>query len=279
MAEEKLSIVTDEISQDFEVVAKFLKEFDIRAIEIRTAGGERVPRIEERIWEDIKMRARNEGWKIIALSPGIFKGDYRDEERIGSELEIGLSDTIGRAIDIGAEYIVTFGFMYDREHPDMEAPDYIVGALKHAAELCHSADIKLLLENEPGSFANTGERTKKILERIGQPNMFANWDPCNSNVFDASGKLASSATVLGDMIRHVHVKDACPIPDELFPKYGPISQGHVGWRDHLLALKEIGFDGYFGIETHFEPLYESSAILVNEFRMLLSETDYYGDVG
>ena len=45
----------------------------------------------------------------------------------------------------------------------------------------------------------------------------------------------------------------------------------------LGAVNAIGYNGYFGIETHYEPLYESSATLLSEFRSLLAECDYYGE--
>jgi sugar phosphate isomerase/epimerase len=275
MAEERISMVTDEISQDLDSVARFLKENDVHGIEIRTLGGARVPRIEGRIWDDLRMRARNEGWKILGLSPGIFKGLFADENKIGEELEYILPDTIGLAVEVGAEFIIAFGFMYDPKYPEMEPPGHVLGALERAAELCASAEIKLLLENEPGSFADTGERTKRMIEKVAHPNLFANWDPCNSSVFDDAVKLSVGAKALDGLINNVHVKDGVPVAGSIYPKYGSISEGHVGWREHLKTLKGIGYKGWFGIETHFEPLYENSNRLLREFRQVLEEVDFW----
>jgi len=274
MTSEKISIITDEISQDPEIVAKFLDENNVRTIEIRTMAGERVPNIENRVWEDFKMRARNEGWKVLALSPGTFKGDFEDEGKIGHELNEMLPDTIGRAVEINADFIITFGFMAPS---GTEVPGYITSAMERAAELCDATGLKLLLENEPGSFADTGENTRKFIDTVGHPNLFANWDPCNSNIFNDPHGLALSARSLGNKIKHVHIKDGTPPPhDGLFADYSLISGGKIGWKEHLEVLKDMEYSGYFGIETHFEPLIENSAALIKEFRNLMKEVDYEG---
>jgi len=273
MVEERISIVTDEISQDLDAVAKFLRDFNLRTVEIRTAGGKRVPSIEDGLWADFRKRALDEGWKILLLSPGIFKGHYVDMNRTGEELDQVLGRTIEKAQEVEAEYIVIFGFMCA---PDEEPHSQVLNSMRRAADLCAKAGIRALLENEPGTFADTGERTKRVLDAIGHPNLFANWDPCNSAVFDAPSKLASGAKVLGDYIRHVHVKDGCPVPGRLYARYGPIVTGHIGWKEHLKALKEMGYKGFFGIETHYEPLYEGSATLVGELRALLQEVNFSG---
>ena len=121
--EEKISIITDEISQDPDVVAEFLESQDINAVEIRTMAGARVPNIETGVWKDFKMHARNAGWKILALSPGTFKGDYTDEEKIGHEINVIFPDIIGQAIMVGAEFVITFGFM---SHGDVDHHGYII---------------------------------------------------------------------------------------------------------------------------------------------------------
>lgn len=272
MAYDKISIVTDEISQDLREISSFLERNNIRAVEIRTVGGERVPNIDKRIWEEIKTRARSEGWRVLGLSPGIFKGDYSDKVRIERELDEILPDTIDQAIEIGAEFIIAFGFMAPR---DVGVPGYIIEALERASGLCGAAGLKLLIENEPGSFADTGERTRKLIDMFALPNLYVNWDPCNAGIFDNPDKLAHSARSLGEKIKNVHVKDGVPSANgSIYPAYSLISRGHVGWKKHLEALKEMKYDGWFGIETHFEPLIENSTELLSELRGLLEEIEF-----
>jgi L-ribulose-5-phosphate 3-epimerase len=274
MAQERISIVTDEIAQDLDTVSQFLREHDMRMVEIRTVGGKRIPDIDRRIWEDVKKRCMQEGWRILALSPGTFKGHHSDRERARRELNETLPETMSRANEVKAKYIITFGFMGEA---DEAPPGHVAEYLREAAELCREGGVALLLENEPGSYADTGERTRRLLDMVNHPNIFANWDPCNSNIFDDPGKLAESARALGSFIKHVHVKDGAPVAGSLFARYGPISSGRLGWGEHLRALKDMGYRGWFGVETHYEPLYESSSVLLSEFRSLLEEIDFWGD--
>lgn len=275
MIEEKISIVTDEISQDLNIVMRFLDQHDLRAVEIRTLGGSRVPFIPDQVWLDLKKRANNKDILVLGLSPGIFKCSCYDESRIKHELEEILPLTIEQAVEIGADFIIAFGFLYDDHNQNAEAPNIVTEALRDAAGLCSMASIKLLLENEPGSFADTGERAGKLIKMVNHPNLFANWDPCNSNIFDNSEKLSISAGALGGLIKHVHVKDGV-LSNGLYPQYCALSRGSVGWKEHLQALKDLGYQGWFGIETHFEPLYANSALCLSELRKLVKEINFWG---
>jgi sugar phosphate isomerase/epimerase len=272
MNEEKLSIVTDEISQDLDVVAKFAAENDIHTFEIRTVGGKRVPDIDDSIWDDLLRRVRDDGWRVLCLSPGTFKGDFRARRLMRKQLEDIFPRTITKAKQIGAEFIITFGFMAE---PKTSPPDHALSAIHEAANMCANAGLPLLLENEPGSFADTGQRTVSLINRAGHPNLFANWDPCNTNIFHPE-ELAKGAQALGRRMRHVHVKDGKPIPGSLTPMFGPIRTGELGWRRHLIELKDLGYNGYLGVETHYEPLYDSSADLLSELRQLIREVKFFG---
>ena len=271
MSEERICIVTDEISQDLDDVAKFAEENEIRTFEIRTVGEKRVPDIDDGIWEDLLNRVRDDGWRVIVLSPGIFKGDFRAKRLMRKQIEDVLPRTINKAKQIGAEFIITFGFKADSK---MSPPDHVLAALRDAAELCADAGLLLLLENEPGSFADTGQRTASFINRVGHPNLFANWDPCNTGIFNPE-ELAKSAQVLSKRIKHVHVKDGKPIPNSMYAMYGPIRTGEIGWKEHLIELRNMGYDGYLGVETHYEPLYDSSVELLEELRQLVHEVGFF----
>ncbi|MFH1676960.1 MAG: sugar phosphate isomerase/epimerase family protein, partial [bacterium] len=263
MTEERISIGTDEISQSPVVISKFLAEHKLKNIEVRTIGGKRIPEIDERIWREFRSRTLDEDLRVLAISPGIFKGHYTDRERLENELENILPATIEKAIEADSNNIITFGFM--SEQNDVP-PKYVIDALIKAASLCADAGIALLLENEPGSFADNGFRTKALLDSVNHSNLFANWDPCNANIFNDSRSLRENLSALSKYVKHVHVKNGKRVKGNEFPAYCALSEGEIDWRDHLLALKEMGYKGYLGIETHFEPIYEGSSTVLKELR-------------
>ncbi len=271
MSEERISIVTDEISQDLDEVARFAEENDIRTFEIRTIGGNRVPDIDDAVWKDLLKHVRDDGWKVLCLSPGTFKGDFRARRLIRKQMEGVFPRTIEKAVEVGAEFIITFGFMAELK---VSPADSVLAALRDASEMCADAGLPLLLENEPGSLADTGQRTASLINRAGHQNLFANWDPCNTNIFKPA-ELTSGLKALAKHIRHVHVKDGKPIPNSQFAMYGPIHTGELGWKEHLIELKNMGYEGYLGVETHYEPLYDSSAELLGELRELVERVRFF----
>ncbi len=58
--------------------------------------------------------------------------------------------------------------------------------------------------------------------------------------------------------------------------YGPIRTGELGWKEHLIELKNMGYEGYLGVETHYEPLYDSSVELLGELRELVEMVRFFG---
>ena len=66
---ERISIVTDEISMDLRECEVFLEKHDLHAVELRCVGGERVPAISA----SDRARLRKWAWagdpRIVAVSP------------------------------------------------------------------------------------------------------------------------------------------------------------------------------------------------------------------
>ena len=261
-----LSIVTDEISQDLGVCAAFLAEHELTAIEIRCVAGARVPDIADSDRATIERWLRDDGIRVLGVSPGTFKGDVTDTARLARERD----DVLPRAIDLAvawkAPFVVTFGF----ENPSgASAPPHAIEALRDAAQSCANASVVLLVENEPGFLAGSAAETRALIDAVGHPNLAVNWDPCNSNEY-APDQLGCAVDLLGDLVRHVHVKNGRLQPGQRFPVYGSLHGGDIDWLSHLRQLRAAGFSGHLGIETHFEPLITGSRTLVGELRAMLA---------
>ena len=73
-----------------------------------------------------------------------------------------------------------------------------------------------------------------------------------------------------DRVRHVHVKNGVLGPGERFARCGPLADGDIDWPAHLGHLIDLGYDGYLGIETHYEPCLDGSAVVLKELREMLA---------
>jgi sugar phosphate isomerase/epimerase len=269
---ERISIVTDEISQDLLEVRGFLRENDIHAVELRCIAGRRVPDVSASDRGELRAWARAGDPAVLAVSPGTFKCDVEDHVEIRRQLEETLPAAIELARDLDAAFLVTFGF----HNPSGKPPDGIaLDALREAASACADASLPLLVENEPGFLAGSADETGRLLAAVAHPNLYVNWDPLNGNEFDAP-RLEAGLRALFGRVRHVHVKNGNLRPGRLLAECCTLREGAIDWRGHLALLRELKYEGYLGVETHFEPVRENSAVVLAELRAMLSDVKASG---
>lgn len=264
---EPISIVTDEISQDLAECERFLRAHRVGAVEVRGVSGKRVPDLEARDLATLRAWATKGEWKILGLSPGLFKTDWRRQASTDVHLSETLPRTIELARSLGASFVITFGFLGEASFP---LPSVVIRSLRKAADLCGAAGLPLLLENEPGTLAGTASETAQFLREVEHPNLFVNWDPLNSNEHETK-KLEAGARMLLPWIRHVHVKNGRLLPGETHAKCGPLREGAIDWAAHIRFLRGLGYAQYFGVETHYLPRWDGSETVLAELRELLGE--------
>jgi len=268
---ERICIVTDEISRDLRVVKRFLTEHRLTAIELRCVGEKRVPDIERDDYETLRMWTWNREVKLVGVSPGLFKCSLDDAEEVGRHIEALLPWSIQMAIELGADHLVAFTF----DNPKGEPIDgRLVDLLGQAAESCAEADVPLLLENEPGQYGGRPGEMRALLDAVDHENLFVNWDPTNGNEFGEE-ELRAGLTALFPRVRHVHVKNGVLADGEIFAKCGPLRDGAIDWPSHLRHLKDLGYRGYLGIETHFEPVLEGSETVLRELREMAEQVGFF----
>jgi sugar phosphate isomerase/epimerase len=243
-----------------------LRHHRLDTIELRMVRGQRVPVLDPGDRDTLQRWVRDEGIRVRCVSPGLFKGELADSTRTQREL----SDTLPRSLELAnalqAPFVIAFGF--ENPTPEPLTPR-VADTLRQASEACERHDATLLLENEPGFFAQTAEDLLAIVRAVDHPAFGLNWDPLNSNHF-APRELEVGLRAVFPWVRHVHVKNGKLEPGQRFPRYGPLSAGDLDWPAHLRTLQQLDYQGCLGIETHFEPLAENSARLVSELRTHLA---------
>jgi len=269
---EKISIVTDEISQDLEECKTFLDDHNLFAVELRCIRDKRVPDIERRDLQILKEWARGRDPVILAVSPGLFKCDVEDHTEIRRHLEDTLPRSIEMAVDLEARFLVTFAFHNPNRLP---VGHKAVESLAAAAEACAEAGLPLLMENEPGFLACTAGEIKHLIEAVSHPNLFVNWDPLNSNEFEEAD-LTKGIREIFPLIRHVHVKNGRLRPGTLLAECCSLRAGEIDWPAHLRALKALGYTGHLGVETHYLPFKENSVVVLGELREMLAKIESWG---
>jgi sugar phosphate isomerase/epimerase len=246
----KLSVMTDEVSQDLETVARFAERFKLDGIEIRTVWNRNPQDLLDKV-DEIKKILRKYGLTVSAIASPFFKADIESEEEYQKHLKI-LENCIGLAKSLDTEIIR--GFTFWRKGSLDVYLERILEKFQRPLEIIESEGVLLGIENEPSTFVGNGKELSFFLDRLGSKNVQAIWDPGN-DIFDPEGETPypDGYEYVKDRIIHVHVKDGVRKGSGEKPECVAFGEGEVDYPGQLRALKEDGYGGFLSLETHWRP--------------------------
>jgi sugar phosphate isomerase/epimerase len=240
----------------------------IRRYEIRCLESGRVPFIDGAEWKEAMHILREEGVRVSALSPGLFKLPLSDTEGVERQMRETLPRAIDMAHEAGAGLIIAFGFQRspgdgpgDRER--------VAARLRRAAEFAERGGILLAVENEPGYWCDSGVNSAEMIELAASPALRANWDPANAFGCGES-PFPDGYARIRPHIAGVHAKDtrAGSLVECL-----PIGEGALDWRGQIGMMRRDGLLDLLTIETHCLPLAEQSKRNMETLMQYIRESD------
>jgi len=263
----ELGVVSDEISPDFNDAARYGGEWGISIFELRVLKTGRIPSVDQGELREVQAVVKNNGLRVTALSPGIFKLPLSQPAKLEEELATALPRTLALACEFGASLVIAFGFQREQnEKPDLfsRAVDF----MSRAAEKAGKEGIKIIIENEPGFWCDSGANTAKLIRVVNSPFLRANWDPCNG-YGTAERPFPEGYEAVKQYIANVHVKDT---KEGSLIRCVPVGEGAVNWKGQLAALVRDQLVSHVTIETHCLPLVEKSKQNVETLK------NYLGDI-
>ncbi|MEM2913602.1 MAG: sugar phosphate isomerase/epimerase family protein [Candidatus Bathyarchaeia archaeon] len=246
----KLSIISDEVSQDIRFAASFARKFNLDGLEIRSVWGKNPQNLLPKV-NEIKRVLSEYGLKVSAISSPLFKADIESEREFKEHLNV-LRNCVELANRLDAKIIR--GFTFWRRGRLEDYIDRIIEKYQKPLEILEDEDAILGVENEPSTFVGNGKEMAIFLSRIDSSKIKAVWDPGN-DIFDPSGEdpYPDGYRHIRNWIVHVHVKDGVRKGRDGKPEWTAIGEGEVTYREQLKALKEDGYEGYISLETHWRP--------------------------
>jgi len=263
----KVSVLSDEISHDPETAFELGLEWGIRRFEVRSLWRRRVPDITAEEEQQLKGLAERYGADLVALSPGVFKVAANDKEGVRQHLEERLPRSIDLAKRLGIGVVIVFSLSCDPSERARLSP-LAVEALGSAADLAEREGITLVLENEGGYFADTGENTAELVQELGGRSLGVNWDPCNA-FYAGETPYPTGYNWVKRFVKHVHLKDA-RAEETGATKIVAIGSGDLNLQGQVEALKRDGYAGFLTIETHFTPRVRGTRESLQGLRGILS---------
>lgn len=258
---DRLGILTDEVSKDFQDALDWIAEQGLKHVEVRTVDGKNVAALDDDAVRDVRRRVEDRGLFVSAVASPLFKcaldptrpvasGDRFGQQEEGVEAHFAKLDrVIAIARLLGTRRIRIFSFWREKD-PAPYLSD-VVRLLKRAGRIAEHADVLLLVENEPSCNGGFAEEVGQIVRAVDCPAVKALWDPGNE-AYAGREPFPAGYGHVKDVLAHVHLKDAY-IRQDGSPRCVPLGSGNLPLIPQLRALAADGYDGLFTIETHYMP--------------------------
>lgn len=281
----RLSVITDEISQDFEHALDVMAEYGVRGAELRGLWRTNVADLSEGQVRRAKEALDARGMTVVGLSTPVYKCELKTGgTSILGAMHLakarGLDEqtellrrcaAIGRAF--GTKQIRVFSF-WNRGPLTAEIEKRIAEAFSDPIRVAEEEDVLLVLENEHACYLGTGAETARVLAAHDSPRLRACWDP--GNAYMAGEKpYPDGYEAIRPYLAHVHIKDAARLPGRSEPEWVVVGEGEVNYLAQIAALKRDGYDGWLSLETHYVPAggtpEEGSRICLSALKKLVTQ--------
>lgn len=255
-----LSVITDEISQDFDHALAVAHEIGAESVELRSLWGMNIADLSD---DDVARAVRlvkGYGLVVNCIASPFLKVSLHPqrveqrpisffmEERSHEEHFAMLRRCLELARRFECPVARAFSFWRDPS-PTQDDWASVVGYLKRATELAEQAGCTLALENEHTCTVATGAETRRMVDEVGTSHLKVIWDPANAF---CAGEMPypDGYRQVCDYIVDVHVKDASRGQESRECVYRVLGEGSIDWRGQIQALIVDGYAGHITMETH-----------------------------
>ena len=262
-ASSAISVLTDEISQDFGHACEVAsREFGLGYVELRAMHGKNIMNWEANDIAEVKKVLDKFGLKVSEMASPVFKTDWPGAPKspfspknpqFGADFTYQQQDELlDRAIDLAktfnTPYVRIFDFWrLDDQKPHRKAID---DRIRDAAIKAGKKGVTLTLENELACNTATGAEAGRLLGEVRERSLMLNWDPGNATARGEKAFPDGYATLPKDRIGHVHCKDVVNKAGG-GTDWAPMGAGIVDWLGQFRALRKDGYHGVLSLETHW----------------------------
>ena len=260
----KLSVITDEISQDLGHALEIAsEEFGLGFVEMRTLWNKNIISLDQKEIAETQKLLQKYGLRVTDIASPLFKTDWPGAPKstysptapqFGADYPfekqaevLERSAAVGKAL--GTNRIRCFDFWrLDDPAPYRSAMNDV---LRKTAEDANKKDIILLLENEFACNTATGAEAARTLAAVQAPNFLLNWDPGNAAYRGEIAFPDGFQKLPKERIGHVHCKDAVHKADGTY-EWAAMGRGIIDYVGQFRALAQAGYRGTMSLETHWK---------------------------
>ncbi len=256
-----LSVITDEISQDFENALKTTSEFGIKQVDLRTIWNKNIALFTDEELKQLKGLLEKYQIKVIVITSPFAKCVLPSSHLATSkkkslsrnpEFNLSLFDRIIEISDFfNTPYIRIFSFFKLSLKTTQHQWNEMIEILRPCIQKAQERKKILLLENDHGLIVSKIEETKKFFKEINSTSIKLLLDPGNF-FMDKESTLPEAYDYFYEqnLVAHMHVKDPkrrIPILGAIFTTVG---EGKINYKPLLEQAFRNNFEGNFILETH-----------------------------
>jgi len=258
----KLSVITDEITQDFGHALEIAsQEFGLAYVELRTLWNKNVINLDPKEIGEARRLLQKYELRVTDIASPLFKTDWPgapkskyspQSPQFGADYSFAeqgevLERSLAAAQALGTDRVRCFDFWrLENQEPFRAAMDE---KLLHTAESVAGKGITLLLENEFECNTATGAEAGRTLRAVSAPNFKLNWDPGNAAYRGEIAFPDGFEKLPKERIGHMHCKDVARKGDAF--EWQAMGRGIIDYAGQFLALVKMGYSGTMSLETHW----------------------------
>ena len=265
----KLGVITDGISRDFERALQVLTEAGLNYAELQYLWEKEVGDLNDDEMAKAKALIDKYGVDISCISRHNFVGMLVGDTEVGDENfnkhMDGLKRCITMAREVKADMVRIMSFRRDMilfgkggaEHWVVAkgAWDKLLELLAPPVKLAEKEGVHLVLETGNNAMVPSGYLGGKLIREIASPNLKILWDPANS-LYANEKTFPDGYDALGiENIGHIHIKDALVDMPKATVEFCELGTGDMAGCLSPLAekLNADGYNGHISLESVYRP--------------------------
>ncbi|HJZ71093.1 MAG TPA: sugar phosphate isomerase/epimerase family protein [Vicinamibacterales bacterium] len=259
----KLSVITDEISQDFAHACEIAaREFGLGWVELRAMHDKNIINWDAHDIAEAKSILQKFDLQVSEIASPVFKTDWPGAPKspfspkrpeFGADFTYAQQDELlerafALAKAFGRPPIRIFDFWrLDDQKPHRTGID---DRVRQAAAKAGGQGLTLTLENEAACNTATGAEAARLLDAVREKALMLNWDPGNAATRGEKAFPDGYSGLPKNRIGHMHCKDVVDAAGGK-TEWAAMGSGRIDYVGQFRALKRDGYSGALSLETHW----------------------------
>jgi sugar phosphate isomerase/epimerase len=242
----RISVLSDEISQDLTVAADVAVAGGIDGLEIRSVDGTPPHRLSDAALTDIRSYLGERGLLVSAFCPPGLKCPPPTTAAERAAVTAVVQRAVEQAALLGTGLVRIFSFY--RTDPITPRPERAAEIARGVLDPVQLPEgVRLAVETGTRSNTPTIRLALRFLDALAGDALDLLWDPGNTvfSGFDPA-PFPGDFALAPQRIAHVHVKDP-----QGTTRYVRLGDGDLPWPAILAGLDAAGYDGWLTLETHW----------------------------